>query len=325
MARISWGRRPGDDRPIIDLRRRWPVAAVLVFALLVSGLDGFVYRSVIQGETPQQIQSKMDQHLRTLERGDLFQYELTLDRRSDDHTRCKTELFELGPERAAALHPFKLIRVQETGPTTLVRAFVRHRDGVAVEYFRRVRVVNLLSRPPFDIRSSFDVWYFGSPEPPEVGERRTREADGVVLTYWEIDEQVSETVVREVAAARRAAVARGVVRPLQVTLAPAPELSAARCGGDLAAYLEGSDEILLDPLWTDAERTELSAPARAALLEVLRRWAERPGSATTGSPGARSSRRTPPSSLICALRHVSVFDLRTARGLDFSFGCPSRR
>jgi len=100
-----------------------------------------------------------------------------------------------------------------------------------------------------------------------------------------------------VAAARRATVARGVVRPLQVTLAPAPELAAARCGGDLAAYLEGPDEVVLDPLWTDAERTELSAPARTALLEVLRRWAERPGSATTGSPGARSSLPTAPSSL----------------------------
>ena len=279
MARLSWGRRPGDDRPVIDLRRRWPVAALLVLALLVSGLDGFVYRSVIQGETPQQIQSKMDQHFRTLERADLFQYELTLDRRSADHTRCKTELFELGPERAAALHPFRLIRVEETGPTTLVRAFVRHRDGVAVEYFRRVRVVNLLTLPPFDIRSHFDVWYLSSPSKDELGGQFITGAGDATLESWAIDRDARQVIERELDAISLEFISPPIEHPeatarppLRVRLLPAPEYGPNGCVNG-AVYDPQRSEILLYPHWADAQRSSVSDRTREQLREAVRQRA----------------------------------------------------
>jgi len=129
-----------------------------------------VHRSIIDADTPAAIQSLLDQHLRTLERRDLFQYERTLDRQDPTHTRCMTEQFRRGAERLTELQPHRLVRLEETSrDSTLVRAYVQVRDGVVIEYVRRAQIVNLLTLPPFDIRRVSFVWYLSSPNEQEAG------------------------------------------------------------------------------------------------------------------------------------------------------------
>ncbi|MGH2377484.1 MAG: hypothetical protein ACRDGT_03340 [Candidatus Limnocylindria bacterium] len=174
MARLSWGRRSSGR--LISPWRYVLIATALVVGLVASE-DGFVHRSIIGGDTPAAVQSLLDQHLRTLERGDDFQYQRTLDRQTAAHTRCMTEQFERGAERVAELEPNRLVRLEETsGDSTLVRAYVQRRDGVIVEYVRRAQIINILTLPPFDIRRVTPVWYLSSPTPAEAaGERAAAE------------------------------------------------------------------------------------------------------------------------------------------------------
>lgn len=156
--------------------------ALAVVVGLAASIDGFIHRSIVTRETPGDVQALLDQHLRTLERGDDFQYGRTLDRQSPAHTRCMTEQFRRGAERVAELRPNRLVRLEETGrDSTLVRAYVRRRDGVEVEYVRRAQLINILTLPPFDIRKVSFVWYLGSPDEREAeGERAL--AEGSVLS-----------------------------------------------------------------------------------------------------------------------------------------------
>lgn len=171
MAKLSWGRHPNERPP--SRWRPFLIAAAVVVGVIAS-VDGFVHRSIIDGDAPAEIQSLLDQHLRTLERGDEFQYMRTLDRRSDAHTRCLTQQLRRGGERASELRPNRLVRLEETSAeSTLVRAYVERRDGVEVEYVRRAQLVNLLTLPPFDFRRISDIWYLGSPEGTEAQTERT--------------------------------------------------------------------------------------------------------------------------------------------------------
>lgn len=170
MTRLSWGRHPV-ERP----RSRWRpflIGAAVVVGVVAS-VDGFVHRSIIDGNAPGEIQSLLDQHLRTLERGDEFQYMRTLDRQINAHTRCMEEQLRRGSERASELRPNRLVRLEETSPdSTLVRAHVERRDGVEIEYVRRAQLINLLTLPPFDIRRVTDLWYLGAPDRSEAQRER---------------------------------------------------------------------------------------------------------------------------------------------------------
>lgn len=179
MTLLSWGRH-STERP----RSRWRlflIAAAVVVGVCAS-VDGFVHRSIIDADTPAVIQGLLDQHLRTLERGDDFQYQRTLDRQSAAHARCMTEQFRRGSDRASELRPNRLIRLEETSPNkTLVRAYVERRDGVEIEYVRRAQLINLLTLPPFDIRRVSDVWYLGSPDGTEAAGERALDASSLSI------------------------------------------------------------------------------------------------------------------------------------------------
>lgn len=176
MTSVSWGRRPAAEQRV---SRGQLVVIVLALAIGVSAsVDGFVHRSIVTVDAPGDIQSLLDQHLRTLERADDFQYERTLDRQSAAHTRCMTEQFQRGAERVAELRPNRLVRLEETSrDSTLVRAYVQRRDGVEVEYVRRGQLVNLLTLPPFDFRRVSFVWYLGAPDEQEAAREALEAAD----------------------------------------------------------------------------------------------------------------------------------------------------
>lgn len=141
-----------------------------------------MHRSIITGDAPAAIQALLDQHLRTLERGDDFQYLRTLDRQSEAHTRCMAEQLRRGSDRADELRPNRLVRLEETSAdSTLVRAYVERRDGVVVEYVRRAQIVNILTLPPFDIRRVSFIWYLGAPDLSEA-EREEAFAEAASLS-----------------------------------------------------------------------------------------------------------------------------------------------
>ncbi len=244
-----------------------------------ASVDGFVHRSIIDADTPANIQALFDQHLRTLERRDLFQYERTLDRQNPAHTRCLSEQYAEGEERVSELRPNRLIQLEETRPdTTLVRAYIERRDGIAVEYVRRAQVVNLLTLPPFDLRSVFFVWYLGSPTQDELGGVRITTAGDGTLESWAIDGAGSETVRRELEALSNEFVSPPLEAPqasppppLRVRLLPAPEYGPTGCVNGVVWDPDRS-EILLYPQWADTERSALSERSRAQLRDAYKEW-----------------------------------------------------
>jgi hypothetical protein len=278
MARLSWGRRTTEDQPP-DARVRSAFVAVLVVSALVAGVDGFVHRSVIEADTPERIQQLLDQHLSTIERRDLFQYERTQDRQSAAHRSCKRELYEMGEERASAIRPNRLIGVEEAAAgTTLVRAYIQQRDGIATEYIRRATVVNLLSLPPFDIRDVFHVWYLSSPSQAELGGQVITGAGDGTLESWGVDAAGLGAVKRELETLSAEFVhppieAPGATArpPLRVRLLPAPEFGPNGCVNG-AVYDRQTGEILLYPRWADAERSSLSEWTRIELRHAYRLW-----------------------------------------------------
>lgn len=178
---LGWGHRP--------IRDSWRISgAQALFFLIgilaadVSSTPGpFVTRpaNIIEADTPAQIQALLDAHRDAVERGDLFAYERTLDRRSTAFVRCMRDLFERGPARVAELEPERVIDVRRLGPSTLLRVQVRQRDGVAIQYVRRLLVVRFTALPPFDLRSTFVVWYISPPEEAELGYARRMGFDDV--------------------------------------------------------------------------------------------------------------------------------------------------
>lgn len=167
---LSWGHRPVRDR----WRSSGTQALFLLVTILAAGVSStpgpFVTRpvNIIEAETPAQIQALLDAHRDAVERGDLFAYERTLDRRSTAFVRCMRDLFERGPARVAELEPARVLEIRQLGPSTLLRAQVQQRDGVAVQYVRRLLVVRFTALPPFDLRSTFVVWYISPPEEAEL-------------------------------------------------------------------------------------------------------------------------------------------------------------
>lgn len=254
---------------------------MLVVAALVASVDGFVHRSIIGADTPERIQQLLDQHLSTIERRDLFQYERTQDRQSAAHRSCMRELYEMEEQRVSALRPNRLVELEEAAPgTTLIRAYIQQRDGIATEYLRRATVVNLLSQPPFDIRSVFHVWYLSSPTAAELGGQFITGAGDVTLESWGIDEGAREAIERELDALSLEFVSPPIEAPgaspkprLRVRLLPAPEYGTDGCVNG-AAYDPDRHELFLYPQWADAQRSSLSEPSREQLKDAYRRSKE---------------------------------------------------
>jgi hypothetical protein len=276
VSRLSWGRR-SLERP----RSRW--RSILIAAAVVVGVcasvDGFVHRSIIDADTPAVIQGLLDQHLRTLEQRNLFHYERTLDRQNPAHTRCLQERYADGILRMSELRPNRLIQLEETGSdTTLVRAYVQRRDGIAVEYVRRAQVVNLLTLPPFDLRSVFFVWYLGSPTQAELGGQVITMAGVATLESWAIDQEAAETIKRELEALSLEFVSPPIEAPrattppgLRVRLLPAPEYGRTGCVNGVVWDPDRS-EILAYPQWAGAGRSALSESSRAQLRDAYKEW-----------------------------------------------------
>lgn len=171
---LTWGRRPRGERWRISRARVLLVLFAIVAALVSSTPGPFLVRpaSVIDADTPAQIQALLDAHRSAIERGDLFAYERTLDRRSTAFVRCMGEFFELGPARVAELEPGRVLDMRQIGPSSLVRVRVQQRDGVVIQYVRRLLVVRFTALPPFDLRSTFVVWYISPPDDAELAHAR---------------------------------------------------------------------------------------------------------------------------------------------------------
>lgn len=171
---LTWGRRPRGERWRISRARVLLVLFAIVAALVSSTPGPFLVRpaSFIDADTPAQIQALLDAHRSAIERGDLFAYERTLDRRSTAFVRCMGEFFELGPARVAELEPGRVLDMRQIGPSSLVRVRVQQRDGVVIQYVRRLLVVRFTALPPFDLRSTFVVWYISPPDDAELAHAR---------------------------------------------------------------------------------------------------------------------------------------------------------
>lgn len=275
MTRISWGRRPAYEPRFT--RRHAFLIGVLAFVGLLSSVDGFVHRSIIGPDARGDIQALLDQHLRTLERGDDFQYLRTLDRQSAAHTRCMTEQFRRGAERVAELRPNRLIQLEEVSATsTLVRAYVQRRDGVAVEYIRRAQITNILTLPPFDIRRVTPIWYLSSPMDSELGGVSITQAGDATLESWDIDgpgravvERALGEISTELASPPNEAPGATPQPPLRVRLLPTPQHGPTGCVTG-AVYDARATEISFYPYWADSERSALADRSREELREAFR-------------------------------------------------------
>lgn len=284
MTRISWGRRAADEARVS--RTQALLIALAVVVGLTASVDGFVHRSIVDQEAHYRVQLLLDQYLRTIELGNDFHYSLTLDRQNPAHTRCMSEQFARGGERVAELRPNRLIRLEETTrDTALVRALVRRRDGVEAVYVRRAQLINILTLPPFDIRRVSFIWYLGSPTDAELGGQTITSAGDGTLMSWAIDAPGREAVERELDALRdeflrppTEAPGATAPPPLRVRLLPAPELGPNGCVSG-PVYDHQGREIVLYPLWADAERSSLSEWTRAELREAFQEW-ERAGAGT---------------------------------------------
>jgi hypothetical protein len=241
---LSWGRRsaagPGPTRAVF-------FATVTLVAILAgSDADGS-WPSVIEPRAPEQIQALLDRHLESIERRDLAEYSHTVDGRSTAFYFCMREFFDLGDLRAQALRPNRLRSLEQVSPS-LARGFVEQRDGIVVQYFRRSSV-NAWSLSAFAAAGA--RWSFSQPDPAELGERRTRTIDGVTLTYWQIDEHMSELLAREAALARDSATrylssTEAQRADLDVVLLPRRELTDTRrtCLG-AGWYDQSSNDVLV--------------------------------------------------------------------------------
>lgn len=269
---LSWGRRPGPDRAAV-VRAQVALASIAVLAAVAASagpplLDRVP--SIIEADTRQRIQETLDQHVDALARRDLFVYQRTLDRRNAVFDRCMRELFELGDIRAQALRPERVVGLAQAAPS-LVRLQVEQRNGIATHYVRRLAVVSFLTRPPFDIRRVFVVWYLSPPGPEEIRARRTRTADDVTLAYWDIDEPLAAPLLREAVLARDLALARapGPIAPdLALRLAPDRELSAATSSFSCLTagrYDPSSGDVVLYRYWQDV----VGAPSER-MREIIR-------------------------------------------------------
>lgn len=277
MTRLSWGRHSA-ERPSSRWRLFLIAAAIVVG--LVASVDGFVHRSIIDGAAPAEIQSLLDQHLRTLERRDQFQYERTLDRRDLAHTRCMQDRYAGGILRMSTLRPNQVVALQEVAPdSTLVRVYVERQGGIETEYVRRAQLVNLLTLPPFDIRRVTDIWYLGAPVQDELGGQVIAPAADVILQSWEIDRGAREAIEREIAAVADELISPPLETPqasppppLRINLLPAPQFGSTGCVNGVVWVAERT-EIDLYPQWADTGRSALSERSRQQLRDAYKEWA----------------------------------------------------
>lgn len=276
MTGLSWGRRSA-ARPMS--RWRSILVGVAVVVGLIASVDGFVHRSIISADAPAAIQGLLDQHLRTLERRDQFQFDRTLDRKSTAHTRCMQDRYADGIQRMSTLRPNRLVGLEEAAPeSTLVRAFVERRDGIATEYVRRAQLVNILTLPPFDIRRVSDIWYLSSPTDEELGGQVAAPAADGVLESREIDRGAREAVERELEGLELEFVSppheapqASPPPPLRITLLPAPEYGRTGCVNGVV-WDPARSEIVLYPQWADTDRSALSEASRTQLRDAYKEW-----------------------------------------------------
>ncbi|MGH2377687.1 MAG: hypothetical protein ACRDGT_04360 [Candidatus Limnocylindria bacterium] len=187
------------------------------------------------------------------------------------------DLFELGPLRAQALHPNEVLSVRQIETTSLARVEVQQRDGVALQYVRRLQSVRLLAEPPFDIRSAFDAWYLSQPELSEIGDPRTRTFGQVDLTYWEIDDWVSDLMGEQIAASREFAELRAPVpidADLSARLVPRRDLSLAGTTCLATGRYERSVGEIVVFRYTLDPSGRLSAGSREALRHEALHWVQ---------------------------------------------------
>lgn len=164
---ISWGRRPDPRRS----RGVWrvPFALALIGASVVSAFAPPEPPAPPNAITPtlhSELQALLDVHVDRIAVRDDVGHRLTIDPTRKTFTACMERLFAQ-PDRAAALGPARLLRIERVGGS-YIRGVVQERDGLSERYFRRAGVFWNQAAPPFYIWREAWRWYLSVPHPNEV-------------------------------------------------------------------------------------------------------------------------------------------------------------
>ena len=163
---ITWGRSPD---PLASTGAwRVPFALALVAASVISAFappEPPPPPNAITPGTQSELQALLDLHVDRVAVRDHIGYALTIDPTRVEYVACMRERFAL-PDRAAALRPARVVRLEPVGSTYL-RAVVQQRDGLVERFFRRAGVTWNQARPPFYIWRESWRWYLSVPLPQE--------------------------------------------------------------------------------------------------------------------------------------------------------------
>ncbi len=174
---ISWGRRPDPRGTPGAWRLRFAVA--LIAASVVSAFAPPEPPAPPNAITPtlhSEIQALLDVHVDRIAARDDAGHRLTVDPTRKTYTACMEHLFSQ-PDRAAALRPMKLLRIERVGGS-YIRGIVQERDGLSERYFRRAGVFWNQALPPFYIWREAWRWYLSVPHPNELPDVPITQHDG---------------------------------------------------------------------------------------------------------------------------------------------------
>lgn len=208
-----------------------------------------------------EVQALLDEFTSAITSGDTAKLERLYDPRKGAFRTCRLQSLRNAVEARVQLPSYRVIDVEPYGDS-YVRAKVEASGGVTRLYAQ---------------------WYqgkvvFTEPRETELGELRRKSESGIELVYWEIDEDISEVLLREAVAAREFAVGFAP-KPIRVTFSmrvfPTRETGAnAACEFTGTVYLLNPDrpEIRLYQLSFSSTLTELSSSTRTVLRHEVLHW-----------------------------------------------------
>ncbi len=273
---LSWGHRPIDDRPG---RRRRAIAQLAIVVVLASILSPSgrplpdAPRTVVAADTPSQLGGLLEIHRRALEERNLTIYRSTVDptRGREPLRRCMDDLYAIGERRLAQLGALTVTEVAPFG-TRYARAYVREREGYARYFFHYAGYTYIYTLPPWQLTRDVYRWYLTEPLPHEFGEMRTKNVDGIEISYWEVDEAVAELVAREALAAREFALAHApgpVGDVYSVRLHPTRSSGPCLASGQL---LSDPDIVHVYTVWLEEGLRALAPATRTMLRHEALHW-----------------------------------------------------